>query len=137
MGGTAHPAEVPARPEIAHAHLGIGFEAAAGEHDGFRRDLGIALLAADLDTCDDAVGALHQADKSGAIADINPEFLRASKLCLDEACAPTDGLDVDASVEVMLAVDHEGLSSVHRHKADTVATQPSHRRARSIDQDIG
>ena len=37
--GAAHLGEVPARAEIARAHLGIGLEPAAGQHHAFRLHL--------------------------------------------------------------------------------------------------
>ena len=57
--GAAHLGEIPARAEIAGAHLGIGLEPAAGQDHRLGRDLGGLAL----DLGDDTVHAVIVGDQ--------------------------------------------------------------------------
>ena len=121
VAGAAHAGEVPALAEIAHAHLGVGLEAAAGEHHRLGGDVLVAGLAADGDAGDAAVAVLQQLGRAGAVADLDADLAAALEQELDEAGAAADGLDGDAAVEVVLALDLEGLAAVHGDEAHAVA----------------
>ncbi len=41
-GHAAHMHHIPARPQVARAHLGVGFKSATGQHDGFAVKFGVA-----------------------------------------------------------------------------------------------
>ena len=63
----AHLGEVPAGAEIARAPFRIGFEAAAGEHHGFRAQLAQLAVVAHPHTLD-AVAVEQQIERAGPVA---------------------------------------------------------------------
>src|SRR5262249_37395726 len=67
--GAAHLGEIPARPEIARAPLGIGLEAAAGEHDRLAVQVALDAVAADAHA-GDAHTVEEEAERPGRVADV-------------------------------------------------------------------
>ena len=81
----AHFREVPARAEIARAHLGVRFEAAAREHDRLRADLDVAALVLRLDADDLAVVVGEQRQRGRFVEDLDAFALARLVLVVDEA----------------------------------------------------
>ncbi len=133
----AHPARLPARPVVAHAHLGVGLEAAAGEHHVAAVDVGIAAGPHDVHAGDRARAVLQQPPQAGGVADLDAEALGLLDELVDQAPAAADRLDVHPAVEVVLALDLEGLPAEHREEAHALAAHPAHRVARAADEQLG
>src|SRR5690606_14177896 len=130
-----HAAELPALTEIAHAHLRVRFEAAAGEDHRLARDVHIAVRAEGAHAGDLAALVLDQLAQAGLVADGDAHALAGLDQHVDEAPAAADRLDIHPAVEVVLAVDLERLAAEHRDEADLVLAHPAHRVARLADQD--
>src|SRR5690606_23604589 len=113
----AHAAELPARAEVAHPHLRVGLEPAAGEDDGLGVDVLVALRAEDLHADDPALAVLQQLAQAGLVADLDAVALGGLDQEVHEAPAAADRLDVHAAVEVVDAVHDVGLAAEHRNEA--------------------
>ena len=70
----AHAAELPARAEVAHAHLRVGLEAAAGQHHRLRGDVLVAVGTLDANAGDVALAVLEQLAQSRLVADLDARF---------------------------------------------------------------
>src|SRR5580704_8713275 len=73
----ANTTQLPARAKVARAHFRIGFEAAAGKHDGFRGDVLVAARALDSNAADGTVARLQQVAHLGRVAHLDAPLLRA------------------------------------------------------------
>src|SRR5262249_10828353 len=114
--GAPHLGEVPAGSEIAGAPLGVGLEAAAGEHD--RLAVKLAHLTAVADAyAFDAVAGREQVERAGAVTDVDAALLRRLGQHVDEARAAADRFDGEAAPELELAFDLERLAAIDRNEA--------------------
>src|SRR5207237_3259778 len=121
--GAARLGQIPARSEIAGAHLGIGLEPAAGEHDGLGLDRGRDAL----DLRDDAVHPVIVGDQVLAarfIGDIDAVLFERGEEALDEARPAAPGFEREPAPAHEFAVVLEGLARIPRRKADTLAAPP-------------
>ena len=132
--GPAHPCQIPTLAEIAHPHLWIGFEPAAAEHHRMAGNSFITVDGLHLDPLEAAAAVDCQFACTGLVANLNTEIVGALYQEFDEPGTTADRFNIHAAVKPMLAVDHKGLPSEHRHKAHALFTQPGHGRARPIDQ---
>ncbi len=122
--GAAHLGEVPAGSEIAGAPLGVGFEAAAGEHH--RLGLELALDAVVADAHARHPHAVEQeAERAGPVADADAALGGGIGEHLDQAGAAADRLDRQPAPELELAVDLERLPAVDRDEADALVAHPA------------
>ena len=137
VAGAAHPAEVPAVPEIARPHLGIGFEAAAGQHHGAGLQRLIAFGRAQSEPADLPSVVLDEAGCTGLVADLDADRLGPAQQEVHQPGAAADGLDVHTSVEDLATVHLIGLAAEHRDETHAVLPQPRHGRARVVDQRPG
>ena len=135
--GAAHAAQVPARTEVAHAHLGVGFKAAAGQHHGLGHDVLIAVRTESAHAGHRAAVVLDQVAHAGFVADGDAHALAGLDQHVDQAPAAADSLDVYAAIEVVLALDLERLPAEHWDEADLVRAHPAHGLTRLADQDAG
>ena len=86
---------------------------------------------------DRARAVLQQLPQAGAVADLDAEALGLLDELVDQAPAAADRLDVHPAVEVVLALDLEGLAAEHRDEAHALAAHPAHRVARAADEQLG
>ncbi len=77
MLGAPHPTQVPAGAEVAHAPLGVGLEAATGEHHRSCLDFFVAVGAANLEPGDTAIVILQEAPGASLVADRYAELVTA------------------------------------------------------------
>ena len=134
--GAAHLREVPARPEIARAHLGIGLEPAGRQHDRLARDR--RRLA--LDIGDDAVHAViigHQPLAARLVGDVDAVLLQRVEQPLDETGTAAPRLQRQPAPEHELALMLEGLPRIHRREADALRAHPQQRLLALRDQQLG
>src|SRR6185369_16729727 len=89
--GAAHLCHVPAGAEIARPPFAVGFEAAARQHHGVRRE--ILRHAIDLGAhAFDATRSAQQRDAAGAIAHVNAEPFGVLEVSLHQAFAAAVGI---------------------------------------------
>src|SRR2546430_127052 len=118
--------ETPAGPEIARAPLGVGLEAAAGEHDRFAAQLAFDAVVADAHAADPHA-VIEQAQRARAVANLDTALGGGIGEHLDEAGAAADRLDGQPAPELELALDLEGLAAVDRDEAHALAAHPAER----------
>src|SRR5262249_3452725 len=133
--GAAHLGEVPARPGIGGAPLGVGFEAAAGEHHCFAVDLALDAVVADAHAIH-AYAVEHEAQRAGAVADVDAALRRGVGEHLDQAGTAADRLDREAAPELELAVDLECLAAVDRDEANALVAHPAKSIEAAPDQEL-
>src|SRR5262245_5650493 len=107
----AHLGEVPAGPEITRAPLGIGFEAAAREHDRFAAQLAFDALVADAHARHPHA-VVDEAEPARAVTNLDAAFGRGIGEHLDEAGSAPHRLDGEAAPELELALDLERLAAI-------------------------
>ena len=122
--------------KVARAHLRVGFEAAAGKHDGFRGDVLIAARTLDANAADGAVARLQQVAHLRRVAHLDAPLLRALEQRVDQAPASAHRLDVDAAVKTVLAVHQVRLAAKHGQKAHPLRSHPDDRLARAANEDL-
>ena len=132
----AHLGQLPARAEVARAPLGVGLEAAAGEHHGFRLHLDRLAFLSHAHAVHAAVVG-DQRGRARAVPDLHAVLLRRPGPGLDQPFAAADGLDGEPAPELELAVDLERLPAVDRREADALAAHPQQRLEALLDQDLG
>src|SRR5262249_44720279 len=120
----AHLGEVPAGPEITRAPLGIGFEAAAREHDRFAAQLAFDALVADAHARHPQ-GGVEEAEPACAVTNLDAAFGRGIGEHLDEAGSASDRLHGEAAPELELALDLERLAAIDRDEAHALVAQPA------------
>ena len=131
----AHLGEIPVRPEIAGAPLGVGLEPAAGEDHRLAAQLpGLALLA-HAHTAHAAI-VRQQADRARLVAHLDRFPRRRLVQRLDEPGSAARGLDREPAPELELAADLERLAAVDRHEADALAAHPFERRMAAAHQQL-
>src|SRR5690606_22904149 len=126
VAGAAHLREVPAGAEIARPPLGVGLETTAGQHHGLGPDLEALAVLADVDAVDAVVIGDRRA-AAGAVEDFDAFPARRPAQAAPEARTPAPGLDHEASPELELSLDLEGLLTVDRQELDALAPHPLHR----------
>ena len=117
--------EIPAGPEIARAHLGIGLKAAGRQHHAFGPHLDGAAVMLHPHALD-AVVIRDQRQRAGVIGDRDAVRLGDAGMRLDQAGSAAPGLDREAAPELEAAVDLEGLAAVDRDEADALLLHPAH-----------
>jgi hypothetical protein len=123
--GAAHLGEVPARAEIARAHLGVRFEPAAGEHHGPGTDLDLPALVLCLNAQHAPVIVGEQRDRGRFVEDPDALALARLVLVLHEAGAPAPGLGRKPAPElVALVVDLVRLAAIARLELYALLAQP-------------
>src|SRR5262249_54077950 len=112
----AHLGELPAGPQVARAHLGVGLEAAGGQHHALGHDvdgLAGALHAHALD----AVSVGDEGDGARAIGDGDIVLASDASQRLHKPRTAAPGLDGQPAPELELAADLVGLPPPDRHEA--------------------
>src|SRR5690606_24105903 len=107
----------------------------AGQHHGLGPDLEALAVLADVYAVD-AVVVGDQRAGVGAVEDFDTFLLRSLVQGVHESRTTAPGLDHEASPELELAVDLEGLLTVDRQELDALAPHPLHRVERAADQEL-
>ena len=122
-------------PEIARAHLGVGLEAARGQHHAF--GLHLVGLAALLDL--DAVHAVVVGQKlegARAVGDGDVVLARDLGERVDQARPAADRFHRQAAPELEHAADLVGLAAPDRHEAHALVAHPQHGGLAVLDQHL-
>src|SRR5262249_55575451 len=123
--GAAHLGELPALAEIAGAPFGVGFKAAAGEHDRAGAELD-RLVAAP------RAHALHgeileqELERPGPVEDLDAVAAADALEAVDQARPAAPRFDRQPAPELELAADLERLAAVDRHEAHPLLAHPDH-----------
>src|SRR5262249_33950311 len=136
VAGATHLGEVPARPEVARAHFGIGLEAAAGEHDRLRSYLDLPALVLSAHAEHHAVVVGDETGRRRLVEDLDPLALAGLVLVLDQAGAAAPGLGREAAPEFVAGavVDLVRLAAVARLELDALLAQPHEGLEAALDQ---
>ena len=135
VGRAAHFRELPAGPEIARAHLGVGFEAAAGDHHGLAGDVLEVAVGFHLQARD-GLAVVDQRDAARVVADLDAVLLGELEVLVDQPRAAALGFHREAAPELEFAVDEIGLAAPDRVELHALAVQPAHRVARAADEAV-
>ena len=131
----AHLGQIPARPQIAGSHLGIGLEAPAGQDHRARLD-GPG-LAGQFDH--DALHPVIVADQlahPGVIGDGDALPLGSGIERIHQARPAGRDSDGRPAPELELAIDPKGLAAEIGHEAHTLVPHPAQRLAAAAHQDL-
>jgi hypothetical protein len=120
----AHLGDVPARSQVASAHLGVGLETAAGEDDGAAAQLERLARAGDSDPAH-SVTVSQQRQTARLEPHLGPVAVRGGIQGLDEPGAASPGVEDQAAPEGERAVHLERLPAVG-DEADALAPEPVH-----------
>ena len=134
----AHLHGLPARTEIAGAHLGVRLEAARGEHDRARGHL-LTPVRSGRAHAPHGSGALveQKRDRLRAVADLDTSRFAGREERVGEPGPTADGLDDEAAPEAELAADAVGLPAVEQHPADAQGlAHPGHGGPGAIDESV-
>ena len=132
----AHLGEVPARPEIARPHLGIGLEPAAGEDDRLGAQVDQPSLMAH-PHAGDAVVALQQRDRRSVVEDRDLLAFGAAVQRLHQFLAAAPDMAGEPAPELELAVDPERLAAEPQLKAHALLAHPQPGVKAPRDQNLG
>jgi hypothetical protein len=132
----AHFRELPAWPEIARAHFGVGFEASARKDHRLRAKLHRLTVLLHLDAAHGRA-VVDERRRARVVEDFDAGFLDRRVEILDEPCAPARHLDRHAPEELALPVDEPRLAAVIQDEAHTFRAQPRHRIEALRNQRLG
>ena len=131
-----HLRELPARPEIARAPLGIGLEAPAGEHHGLGGEIDAQRPLPGADP-GDAVLAFDHGNRPRSVGDRHAALLGRLEQRLGQAGAGAVDPDRRPARELDPAVAVRGLPLGERPKPHAVGAQPAHGVGAAVDQELG
>src|SRR4029434_9810268 len=135
VAGAAYLGEVPARSEVARAHLRIGFETAARKDHRCRADLDLLALVLRAHAEHHAVVVGDEADGGRLVEDLDAFALARLVLVLDQAGAPAQGRGAKPAPELVAraVVDLVRLAAVARLELDALLAQPHERLEAAFD----
>ncbi len=126
-------ARLPARAEIARAHLGVGLEPAGGEHDAARLHLDGAAVMFDAHAFD-AVIIGNEGERARIVGETDPVLFGDLGVHVDETWPAAPGFHRQAAPELELAVHLVGLPTIDRNEADALLLHPAHGLLAARDQ---
>ena len=138
VAGAADLGEIPARSEVARAHLGVRLESAAREHDRLGADLHLLALVLRAHAEHAPSSLVMSADGGRLIEDLDAFALARLVLVIDQARAPAPGLGRQPAPEFVAraVVDLVRLAAVARLEFDALLAQPHQRLEAALDQDL-
>ena len=131
----AHLGQLPARTKVARPPLGVGLEAAAGEHDRPRGEI-TKRSAASYPHAVHAHTVPQERQGPRLEEDLDPTPAGRRRQGLDEPGAAAGGFDGKAAEEFPSSPNLAGLAPVDRHEARPLATEPDHGVEASRDEQL-
>ena len=128
--------ELPPRAEVARAHLRVGLEAAAGEHDRLGAQLLVPAGRLDDDARDTRGVVGREADGGGVVAHLDAPLLRDREELVREPLAGADGFKAETAPEAVDVAVLERLVRPGRHEPDALVVEPAHRRERAAHERV-
>ena len=137
VADAAHLGELPAGAEVAGAHLRVGLEAAAREHDRIAGQGLPAVRRAHGDAVHPSGVVLLQSHRGVVVPHVDAALDGDLEELVGEALPAPDGLQTEAAPETELPFHLERLVRPRRHEADALLVHPLHGGERLPDEGVG
>ena len=128
---------LPARSQIAAAHLGVGLETPGGQHHRAGGDVLEAVGSLDRQAAHPALLVLNEFHALSGVPDVDTHLATDIELLVGQALSCAHGLDQETAPEPVFVADFEGLPAVGQDEPDPFRLEPLHCRQRLADQYLG